>query len=246
MRKIALSAIVALGLSGVAMAGGDIAPVAPAPADSWSGFYVGIQTGYNWGDAKVDWVDYDNTGAVDEIYAGDALDVDGSLLGFYGGYNWLLDNGFLVGIEGEFNEMGAKDVKSVNYPDPIDGPNAWLGKVEQQWDASLRLRAGKVIGDLLPYITGGVAWGRFNVKQYYYLDPNDLWYDKDITLTGWTLGGGVEWAISPNIHARLQYRYTDYGDKTVKDDVTPGGGWSSDARLDYNAHMITVGLSYRF
>ena len=43
MKKIVLSMVAAAAVSSVAMAGGDIAPVAPAPMDSWSGFYMGLQ-----------------------------------------------------------------------------------------------------------------------------------------------------------------------------------------------------------
>ncbi|MBD3788985.1 MAG: porin family protein [Campylobacterales bacterium] len=65
----------------------------------------------------------------------------------------------------------------------------------------------------------------------------------DDTLTGWTIGAGLEKKINENLHARIQYRYTDYGDDTWELDPSndPDTG-----KIEYNAHMLMVGLSYRF
>ena len=78
MKKIVLSMVAAATVSSIAMAGEDIAPV-----DSWSGFYMGLQAGYSWGDADLD--------AYDSGHAGTAsFDMDGTVAGIYAGYNWLL------------------------------------------------------------------------------------------------------------------------------------------------------------
>ena len=226
MKKITLSAIVAVGLSCMTMAGGDIAPVSPAPADSWSGFYVGLQAGGIWGDADVD---YDDEGTARHTHG---LNVDGFAGGLYGGYNWLLENNWLVGVEGEWNYIDADDSGA------IDNAPTFSTKVEQKWDASLRARVGKVMGDYLPYLTGGVAWGNFDLKAY--ANDGSASYSKSMALTGWTIGVGLEMKLSENIHARIQYRYTDYGDKTKN--ISSG----FDGKLNYNAHMVMVGISYRF
>jgi len=230
MKKIVLSLATATLLSGVAVAGGDIVPVAPGPADSWSGFYVGLQAGGIWGDADVDYSD-------DEAHTY-GLDVDGFMGGIFGGYNWQLIDNWLVGVEGEWNYVNADDTGVVL--DGLGQDTGWKTYVEQDWDASLRLRVGRVMGDYLPYVTGGVAWGHFEVKTYDGNNPGDSG-SMSMTLTGWTLGAGVEMRLSENLHARLQYRYTDYGDDTktiYPPDLT--------AKLDYNAHMVTLGISYRF
>ena len=118
-------------------------------------------------------------------------------------------------------------------------------KTSQDWDASLRLRIGKVMGDYLPYITGGVAWAGMNVKA----DHGRLGagiVDDDQTLTGWTIGAGVEMAINENIHARIQYRYTDYGDEDFHHNLDDPQFDNAYGIVDYNSHRVTVGLSYRF
>jgi len=233
-------------------AGGDIAPVTPAPMDNWSGFYVGIQGGYLWGDPDIvisrDNDDPDHPDTYHRTHDVSDTDVDGFAGGIYAGYNWLLENDWLIGVEGEWNYVsadGTGDLIDRHSNDP--GGKDGTGKTKQEWDASLRLKTGVVVGDYLPYITGGVAWTSVNAKAYYLginakaYDPQTL-MDDDQILVGWTIGAGVEMAISENVHVRIQYRYTDYGDENFKDMVDA----DFTEKVDYNSHMLTVGLSYRF
>ena len=239
MKKFSLSVAAVLAMSAFAMAGGDIEPVTEpvaevviAPvADAWAGPYVGLQAGYIWGDADVS--SYWNEGG--EAYSLNGFNVDGFTGGIFAGYNWRVNNDIILGVEGEWNYVSADDT----ITNDIDG-ESWGAKVEQKWDASLRLRAGKDMGDYMPYITGGIAWARVESHGFTSWGSTD---DHDATLTGWTLGAGVEKKINDNLHARIQYRYSDYGDDTwqLDPDNDPDTG-----KIEYNAHMLTVGLSYRF
>jgi len=244
MKKIFISiALISLTYS-FSIAGDNIAPTTQASSSKWNGFYIGVQAGHNWGDADVNWIDDTNT--ADEIsYKGPTNQVDGGLAGVYGGYNYIFENGWLVGIEGEINKIGANDTQSTNYENGDDYP----GDVEQKWDGSLKIRVGKIVGTFLSYITGGVARGGFHVKQYAVYDKNEIYFDKDMTLNGWTMGAGIEWSVSHNIHFRIQYRYTDYNDDTKRDNWTYNGDTSdnfTDATLDYNSHQLSLGLTYQF
>jgi len=232
MKKVLVSVATAAAISSMAMAGGDIAPVAPAPVDNWSGFYVGAQAGYLWGDA-------DGYQKEDTDNRANNIDVDGGVAGLYAGYNWLMDNGFLFGIEGEWNYVDADGDTTV-----VDqgNENVYKTKITQDWDASLRLRAGMVVNDsYLFYATGGAAWAKVKVK----VTSDDIggapYSESDSeTMAGWTIGAGVETVLTENLHARLQYRYTDYGSEDFGlDEYTT-------IHTDYNAHMVTLGLSYRF
>ncbi|MDD2399145.1 MAG: porin family protein [Sulfurovum sp.] len=241
MKKFNFSvAVLGMMASGVfAMAGGDIAPVEPAvevemPAvDSWSGPYIGLQAGYNWGNADTSayWADPEED---ERVFTLNGFNVDGFTGGIFAGYNWKLDNDFLIGVEGEYNFVSADDTIIV------EDDGEWGAKVEQEWDASLRLRAGKVMGDYMPYITGGIAWAGMKADGWTEWGSEDHYDD---TLTGWTIGAGLEKKINENLHARIQYRYTDYGDDTWELDPSndPDTG-----KIEYNAHLLMVGLSYRF
>ncbi len=265
MKKLYRSVVAAAALSGALYAGGDFAPPPPVVMDDWSGPYIGVQLGGLWGNADVDYNFTDYTTIKKTInvepYPGagytipqttyvkqsvpvkthNSMDVNGWTGGLFAGYNWLLENDFLIGVEGEWNYVDADATEDI-----VGDNGITYGKttVEQDWDASLRLRAGMVMGDILPYITGGIAWGGMNLKGDALVAGQTIRWDEDKTLTGWTVGAGVEMKINEHLHARIQYRYTDYGDDTI--DVVKNGQELLHGKLDYNAHMVTVGLSYRF
>lgn len=54
---------------------------------------------------------------------------------------------------------------------------------------------------------------------------------------GWTIGGGLEYAFSDELSARIEYRYTDLGSTQVTNDVFD---------FDNNFHAVRVGLSWHF
>lgn len=174
----------------------------PASAFSWSGPYLGLQGGYNWGNADV---------------SGGSFNTDGWLGGIYGGYNYQVAPNWVLGLEGDVNANGS------------DGSNGVL-KVENPWDASLRLRAGYAVDRFLVYGTGGLAFGEVKAK--------DASYSDSATRTGWTLGGGVEAAVTDHVTTRVEYRYTDLG-KDSYDLTTP-------TDIDSSGSRLTVGLGFKF
>jgi outer membrane immunogenic protein len=62
------------------------------------------------------------------------------------------------------------------------------------------------------------------------------------TLTGWTVGGGWEYAFAPNFTGRIEYRYSDFG---TNDFVFPVNGYT-ERHNDIHMHAVRVGLTYRF
>jgi outer membrane immunogenic protein len=65
--------------------------------------------------------------------------------------------------------------------------------------------------------------------------------------TGWTLGGGLEYAFASNWTGRVEYRYTDWGTIT---DVAPTGISPRFDGVSYrhepSDQTVRVGLSYLF
>jgi len=205
-------------------------------ADDWAGPYVGLQAGYVGGDADTSsWHVPHEEGYAFSL---NGFNVDGFAGGIFGGYMWRIGTDILIGIEGEGNWASAND-KITKIEEEI---YKWGAKVKQEWDASIRLRAGKQMGDYLLYITGGIAWAGVNIHGFTSWD-SEQGTNHDATLTGWTAGAGLEKKIYENFHARIQYRYSDYGDKTWSlaepNDVNRG-------KIEYKSHMLTIGLSYCF
>ncbi len=237
MKKIGLSLIVAMGLGSALMAGGDIEPVEDEPVvvESWSGFHLGLQFGGVWNGVDVD---YRNATVGYGFYTTPNMNADGMVGGIYGGYNWLLGNDWLVGVDAEWNYSNA-DATAVIQNDPT-----WHSVVEQNWDAALQVRIGKIVEEYLFYATAGVAWGDFDLKAVDSLSGMTIDEAGGYRMTGWTVGAGMEKELDDNIYARLQYRYTDYGDDIERVYDNPPS--YVDGKLEGTSHMLTLGVSYRF
>ena len=110
--------------------------------------------------------------------------------------------------------------------------------VDDNWQGSVRARLGYAIDNFLPYITGGVAWTDFDVTQTLAgvgtVDTSD-------TFVGWTIGLGLEYAFTPNLIGRVEYRYTDYGDNT--DNL---GLFGFNDNVDFHDNTVRIGVAYKF
>lgn len=235
MKKSVIVGILTIGLSGLGMGGGDIAPVTPAPVDSWGGFYIGAQAGWIRGRDNVDVSS--NYGYSDRFH----LKPNGGLGGLYGGYNWELSKNWLVGIEGEFNWISADD--EISTLDP-----SYNYKIKYKWEAAVLARVGKVLDQTyFPYILGGLTWQRIAGSW-----PNTVndsaWAAEDKkTLHGWTLGAGLEMKLSKNLHVRLQYRYNHYHQADLLHDEWVGGTYfATYEKVKQHENVIQLGLSYHF
>ena len=120
-------------------------PVFVAPF-SWSGFYVGINGGYGWGNATVS-----NT-----LGSFTTNGTDGGLVGATLGYNLQTGN-WVWGVEADIDYAFIKG----NVSNTVAGCAGC--KVENTWLGTARGRIGYAFDRWLPYITGGAAFGGVKV-----------------------------------------------------------------------------------
>lgn len=203
-------------------------PEAPTAAVfSWSGLYLGAQAGYGWGDSQ--FTDRDTSDYL--VY-----DPDGFTGGVHVGYNWQFQNNIVLGLEGDVNYSDISGEGRGRFADGTraDGVD---GRSELKWNGSLRLRAGYAIDRFLPFVTGGVAFGEYDHRI---VAGGTRVVDESDTHTGWTVGGGAEYAFTDNWLGRVEYRYTDFGDKTFRSDFIDEG------KVDLKTHEVRIGVSYKF
>ncbi|MGC1584198.1 MAG: outer membrane beta-barrel protein, partial [Rhodomicrobium sp.] len=100
---------------------------------------------------------------------------------------------------------------------------------QMDWFGTVRGRVGYAFDRALVYATGGFAYG--NVT-------NTGWPSE--TQTGWVVGAGVEYKITPSWSAKVEYQYMDL-DAT---DPT-GAGRLGDASLGQTeVSTVRVGVNY--
>lgn len=241
MKSVAL-AVIAASMGSAALAGGyqepaaPVAVVAPAPVYDWSGAYAGVQLGYQWGDMTLDGENLNNNNTTSASW-----DVDGANQSVFAGYNWMSSPTLLYGIEGEINGSNASG-DHPGVPAPSFGFIRNGIDADVDWTAAIRGRLGYAMGPNLFYGTAGVAFARASLEGTP-TGPGDGRFSPSETLTGWTLGAGVERAISADWTLRLDYRYSDVSGEF---DFTSGNGDPHTFDLEMQSHELRVGAAYRF
>ncbi|MEW6436339.1 MAG: outer membrane protein [Pseudomonadota bacterium] len=190
----------------------------PPPAFSWSGVYIGGQVGYAWG-----------TTGVDDLLPFPHLDQNGVIGGAHIGYNYQVSQ-FVFGLE------GSVDAASTRASDVSAG--LFYGLHENE-DFSIRGRIGYAFDRVLVYATGGGAYGNFHTSY----NDGVVFDSFNNGHFGWTVGGGLEYAIDNNWSVRGEYRYTDYGRQTDSPVFSDVDGFVSHHIRD---NRVQAGFSYKF
>ncbi|PNG24523.1 outer membrane protein [Methylocella silvestris] len=196
---------------------------APAPIFTWTGLYVGGQIGYGWANSAISgWGPF-------FAFSGVSYSPSGILGGAHVGYN-LQFNQIVLGLEGDVEGTGVD--KTYGF-----GPTLYTTQIPVQ--GSIRARLGFAVDRALFYATGGAAFAGVTNQYQSYLGYNSL----NRSLAGWTIGGGLEYALTNNWSVRAEYRYSDFGTATDYT-FTAGPGGNVTRHLTENA--ARVGFSYKF
>lgn len=173
--------------------------LAPAPAQSlyappaftWTGFYAGLNAGYNWGTTS---------GAAGQAFSGPS----GSVAGATVGYNYQIGQ-IVVGAEADWDIDGARSSRVFGA---VNGVNS-LSNV-----ASLRARLGFAADRALVYATGGYAGGTLSGSL---LDPAAVptYYTTSAWRNGYSLGAGIEYAFTDKVSGKAEYIFNSLASQTV-------------------------------
>lgn len=110
---------------------------------------------------------------------------------------------------------------------------------KQKWTGATRVRLGLSAHRVMPYIAGGIAYGQFqDVLSTVITGDESFNKTSDVTKTmvGYTLGGGVDFAMTDNLVVRAEYRYSDFGKKKFKDEI----------EIKYKTNDFRAGIAYKF
>ncbi|WP_196258548.1 outer membrane protein [Pelagibacterium limicola] len=204
-------------------------PMRPVPVPSvpvvdtssiWDGFYAGFHVGYGRGEA------YDAGGVIS--FAGSDYD---SISGFFGGVQIganVQSGSIVFGLETDISLSGLSQTI-------VDGGGNDV-IVGLDYFGTVRARVGVDLDGVLPYLTAGFAYGQG------YLDDTDAGFARDTNFhTGWTVGAGVEFAVSDSMSIKGEYLYTDLGIRSYPA-AGLGGPWDAGVRF----HTIKLGANFHF
>ncbi len=176
---------------------------------NWSGFYLGGHGGYA----------FEGDAAMRFPAATLNADLSGFLGGLYGGYNYQVDN-FVLGTEAD-----------ISFGD-VDGSAPPVSRFETDVLGSVRFRAGYAYHNLLPYITAGLGVARAEQARVGLGSPSN-------THLGVVAGGGLDWAFSDKVSARVEYLYSYYGKERYSYPALS-------SRTSFDTHVVRAGLSWHF
>ena len=234
MKKILLGAAALIAFGTASAVAADLpartytpaAPVYVAPAYNWTAFYIGANLGGGWSNNNSDL-----------NFGGNNFARGTSQASFLGGGQIGADYQFapnwVIGIEGLLD--GGKFNRTYT--------NAALGSinVKDGWIGALTGRLGYTWGQGLIYGKGGVAW-REGKAPIILAGGVATPFTASQNSTGYTLGGGYEYLITPHWSAKIEYNYYNFGTSTW----TVPAFAATPVTFRNAVNTVTVGVNYRF
>ena len=118
--------------------------------------------------------------------------------------------------------------------------------------STLTGRLGYAFGRTLVYFKGGAAWEHNDVNMIVNANPGEhiLASASDSAGWGWTVGGGVEYALTPAWSLKLEYDYLGFGTSNVATPYVPGNPLTGHpvgpiVGLIDNVQQVKLGINYR-
>ena len=243
-RFLLLTAPLALGLGGSALAADMTVPMykAPpplAPAYSWTGWYAGINFGYGTGSSQGNY-NVAVAGVPVASYGFNAMPA-GGFAGLQGGYNYQIGS-FVLGAETDLQGAGITDDRTCL----LTCSNGLSTTFDQKltWFGTTRARIGLASGPVLPYITAGAAYGGIKTGTTGAFGAfGSSTTTNSTTKSGWTWGTGVEAALGGNWTGKVEYLYINLGSTAVSNVLGPV---TASFNTKQQEQIVRGGINYRF
>ncbi len=197
MKALLIGSTLALGLVAAAPAGaadivpGPVYPGSPALAvPGWTGFYVGANAGYSWGQTN-------------KVQNKQGFTGGGQL-----GYDYQFGH-FVLGLEADLNWR--KATHDITWTAP-NGTDVTSYHSEQDWFGTVRSRLGFTLYNLLVYGTGGFLYG--DIEHQVTENRASRTGSASGVRPGWTAGAGIEWALYQWILG-VEWLHLDYATATI-------------------------------
>jgi outer membrane immunogenic protein len=221
------------------------APSATPSVYDWTGVYVGAFGGGGVGNHNIN-----NATGQAQPFADFSANYS-SLGGFGGGevgYNWQSGN-YIVGVESDLFWAGIRGSDSSQIANgSFAGVGGAVDSDSWRWGGTLRVRGGFTVDRWLMFFTGGYAFGDI---QHTNTPPVGVGpVDKfNVTANGLTAGGGIAYAITNNISAKVEYRYYSFNGYNRPGSLA-NGGLTVNGQLPYSTvstfSVVSVGLDFKF
>ena len=224
------------------------APPPPVVVSTWSGCYVGASGGYiKPRDTSIP-ISGDPalllSQTLGNVPTSISPDNDGYLVGGQIGCNYEV-NRVVWGFETDLSYVDAPRNFSV-----IQGPAVVTTTFNQDLEylGTVRGRIGYAFDSVLVYATGGLAYGKVNASARISdaAGTSVLAGSQSKMQVGYTVGGGLEYALNRNWSIKGEYLFYDLGDQTLTTNAIVGPAETAFFNHEASGHIVRAGLNYRF
>jgi outer membrane immunogenic protein len=259
MKKTLIAGALVCALMAPAMAA-DMSTIPPlygkAPASapwSWTGVYVGGNVGGHWGTDSItsasDPLGWTVAGAAAiDSSSPTSLHPEGILGGGQAGYNWQFSS-FVLGLEADMNWPGGTATRTLGVP-AIAAGDFMTNSTSLTFLATVRSRLGVTIDHALLYVTGGLAIGTVQTTDTFSsfggTSPGTV--SSASSRAGWTVGAGVEYALTRNWSVKGEYLHVDLGTDNTLIPTCPACVAGSDITVShkYTDEIARAGVNFKF
>lgn len=200
-------------------------PAAAAPVANWTGLHLGGAFGAG---AVVHRVDVAAGGASATL---DGIGGEGILGSVYGGFDYQLSPRWVAGVMVDATWSNIETTFSAAGIPIIGGATASL-RADEAWSVLARL-GWLYDPTTLWYVLGGYTRQNFHTD----VTAGGFALSRDDATNGWTIGGGIEAALTSHWFAKLEYRFTQLDRKTFLAGVLG---------IEPSMHTVRLGVSYKF
>jgi outer membrane immunogenic protein len=257
MKRLLVAGIAAAAFCSAPAMAADMPVKAPyAPIFNWTGLYGGFNVGYGWGDGRDTVTPLPDPATFNAQVFSLNHDPKGWLGGVQLGYNWQI-NRWIAGIETDIDVSGMKGngltspilsvVPGVPFPNSFHSAHEAI-----QSFGTLRGRLGFLpTENLLVFATGGLAYGQVKLFENTVIIPGipvlTFQGSPSNWRTGWTIGGGAEWAMAPRWTVKAEYLYFDLGTSTfTANPLAASPPFATQNVVKTTGNIVRLGLNYEF
>lgn len=256
MRRYHCPAFAAFFLFAFASAASAAGPSAPMTPYNWTGWYVGLNAGGNWGRSQTSTTVGPGAGGtsfgapavsgINSIGAPTNFDTDGFTGGIQGGYNYQIGQ-WLLGVEADFEyfrSAGSNSVTGVVVP---GFPGIIATSVSTDWLFTVRPRLGVILNDWLVYGTGGLAVtelkATWNFVEVFASTAENA--SASVTKAGWTVGGGVETMLPGKWAIGAEYLYVQFDSASANSFAVNGVGVTLTNTFSHSTDLASSIVRFR-
>ena len=228
------------------------------PIYNWTGCYLGANVGGQYGLDEVTTTTSVNnfTGAGAAFLDGltpTTIHPQGVIGGVQGGCNAQFA-GFVIGFEADASWLYGVQSRTVTVgagaPAPFLAGDFMTNEVKATFLSTARARAGVALDRVLLFVTGGAAFGTVKTTDTLGTGGGAFVSTTNTTAnrTGWTVGAGLEYAMTQNWLFKAEYLYVDLGSFDAPIACVPACVDVNDTTVHhkYTDHVARIGINYKF